>query len=321
VAAGVICNARGEILVARRFEHAHQGGRWEFPGGKLEPGEDVRAGLARELDEELGISLDSARPLIRVRHDYPDRAVLLDVWRVTGWQGRVHSREGQALRWLGADAFTGLLMPAADVPVVKALRLPDCYLVTPSPGSDRGVFLAALSASIDAGVELVSLRAKELPAASLVSLCRQAAGICRARGARLLINADPALLEASGADGIHLDSARLMATTSRPVPAGVWLGASCHDARQLTRAVRIDADFAVLSPVAATRSHARATPLGWQQFEALVEEVNLPVFALGGLGREQLESAWQHGGQGIAAMRGLWKGSVTGDQCPTAGRS
>ena len=312
MAAGVICNARGEILVARRFEHAHQGGRWEFPGGKLEPGEDVRAGLARELDEELGISLDSARPLIRVRHDYPDRAVLLDVWRVTGWQGRVHSREGQALRWLGADAFTGLLMPAADVPVVKALRLPDCYLVTPSPGSDRGVFLAALSASIDAGVELVSLRAKELPAASLVSLCRQAAGICRARGARLLINADPALLAASGADGIHLDSARLMATTSRPVPAGVWLGASCHDARQLTRAVRIDADFAVLSPVAATRSHTRATPLGWQQFEALVEEVNLPVFALGGLGREQLESAWQHGGQGIAAMRGLWKGSVAG---------
>ncbi len=321
MAAGVIYNARGEILVARRFEHAHQGGRWEFPGGKLEPGEDVRAGLARELDEELGISLDSARPLIRVRHDYPDRAVLLDVWRVTGWQGRVHSREGQALRWLGADAFTGLLMPAADVPVVKALRLPDCYLVTPSPGSDRGVFLAALSASIDAGVELVSLRAKELPAASLVSLCRQAAGICRARGARLLINADPALLAASGADGIHLDSARLMATTSRPVPAGVWLGASCHDARQLTRAVRIDADFAVLSPVAATRSHTRAIPLGWQQFEALVEEVNLPVFALGGLGREQLESAWQHGGQGIAAMRGLWKGSVTGDQCPTAGRS
>jgi 8-oxo-dGTP diphosphatase len=307
VAAGVLCNARGEILVARRFDHAHQGGLWEFPGGKLEPGEDARAGLARELDEELGISLESARPLIRVRHDYPDRGVLLDVWRVTGWRGRVQGREGQALRWLGADALTGLYMPAADVPVVKALRLPDCYLVTPSPGSDRGGFLAALSASVDAGIELVTLRAKELPAASLVSLCRQAAGICRARGARLLINADPALLDASGADGVHLDSTRLMAAKSRPVPAEVWLGASCHDARQLARAVRIEADFAVLSPVAATRSHAQATPLGWQQFEALVEEVNLPVFALGGMGREQLESAWRHGGQGIAAMRSLWK--------------
>ncbi len=312
MAAGVLRNARGEILLARRFDDAHQGGLWEFPGGKLEPGEDARAGLARELDEELGISLDSARPLIRVWHDYPDRRVLLDVWRVTAWRGRVHGREGQALRWLRADALTGLPMPAADVPVLKALRLPDCYLVTPSPGSDRGAFLAALSASIDAGVELVSLRAKELPAAELVSLCRQAASICRAGGARLLINADPALLDASGADGVHLDSARLMATQSRPIPAGAWLGASCHDARQLARAVRIEADFAVLSPLAATRSHPQASPLGWQQFQALVEEINLPVFALGGLAREQLESAWQHGGQGIAAMRGLWKGSVAG---------
>ncbi len=312
MAAGVLCNARGEILVARRFDHAHQGGRWEFPGGKLEPGEDARTGLARELEEELGIDLDSARPLIRVRHDYPDRGVLLDVWRVTAWQGRVHGREGQALRWLGADALTGLLMPAVDVPVVKALRLPDCYLITPSPGSDRDAFLAALSASVDAGAELVSLRAKELPAAELVSLCRQAGDICRARGARLLINADPALLDASGADGVHLDSARLMAAKSRPVPTGVWLGASCHDGRQLARAVRIEADFAVLSPVAATCSHPQATPLGWQQFEALVEQVNLPVFALGGMGREQRESAWQHGGQGIAAMRSLWKGSETG---------
>ncbi|MEE8286362.1 MAG: Nudix family hydrolase [Gammaproteobacteria bacterium] len=311
MAAGVLCNARGEILVTRRFDHVHQGGRWEFPGGKLESGEDPRSGLARELDEELGIDLESARPLIRVRHDYPDRGVLLDVWRVTAWQGRVRGREGQALRWLAADALTGLLMPAADVPVVKALRLPDCYLVTPSPGSDRGAFLAALSASVDAGIELVSLRAKELPTAELVSLCRQAGDICRARGARLLINADPSLLDASGADGVHLDSTRLMAAKSRPVPTGVWLGASCHDARQLARAVRIDADFAVLSPVAATRSHPQATPLGWQQFEALVEEVNLPVFALGGMGHGQRESAWAHGGQGIAAMRDLWKGSET----------
>ena len=312
MAAGVLGNARGEILVARRFEHAHQGGLWEFPGGKLEAGEDARAGLARELDEELGITLDSARPLIRVRHDYPDRGVFLDVWRVTGWQGRVRGREGQELRWLAADVLTGLPMPAADVPVVTALRLPDSYLITPSPGSDRGAFLAALSASIDAGVELVSLRAKELPIRELVSLSRQAAGICRAGGARLLINADPVLLDASGADGVHLDSARLMEVKSRPVPAGVWLGASCHDVRELARAVRIEADFAVLSPVAATPSHARAIPLGWRQFEALVGEVNLPVFALGGMGREQLESAWHHGGQGIAAMRGLWKGAAAG---------
>jgi 8-oxo-dGTP diphosphatase len=320
VAAGVLDNARREILVARRCDDAHQGGLWEFPGGKLESGENTRAGLARELAEELGITLDSARPLIRVRHDYPDRGVLLDVWRVTSWHGRVHGREGQELRWLAADALAGLPMPAADVPVVTALRLPDSYLVTPSPGTDPGAFLAALSASIDAGVELVALRAKELPPAELVSLSRQVADICRAGGARMLINGDPALLDASGADGVHLDSASLMAAKSRPIPAAAWLAASCHDARELDHAARIGVDFAVLSPVAATPTHAQALPLGWGRFQRLVERVNLPVFALGGMGSEHLGAAWNHGGQGIAAVRALWKGPATGGERPPSVR-
>jgi len=309
VAAGVLADARGEILVARRFEDAHQGGLWEFPGGKLESGEDAPTGLARELSEEIGIALESARPLIRVRHDYSDRDVLLDVWRVTGWRGRVHGREGQELRWLPVDGLAALPMPAADVPVVTALRLPDSYLVTPPPGENAEAFLAALSTSIDAGVKLVALRAKELPTGELLSLCRRVADVCHARGARLLVNADPALLDASGADGVHLDSGRLMAARSRPVPAGAWLAASCHDAGELDQAARIGVDFAVLSPVGATLSHPEAMPMGWPRFQQLVERVNLPVFALGGMELEQMPLAWEHGGQGIAALRGLWKGS------------
>lgn len=316
VAAGVLENARGEILVTRRFDHAHQGGLWEFPGGKLEPGEHVRTGLARELAEELGIILDAARPLIRVRHDYPDRDVLLDVWRVTAWHGRVHGREGQDLKWLAADALPGLPMPAADVPIVRAVRLPDRYLVTPSPGADIDGFLAALSASIDAGVRLVALRAKALPVADLASLSRRAAEVCHEGGARLLVNAGAELLEASHADGIHLDSVRLMATKARPVPAQALLAGSCHDSRELAHAARIGVDFAVLSPVAATASHAGALPLGWPRFRELVEAVNLPVFALGGMGPGDLGAAWEHGGQGIAAIRGLWKGAVSADRCP-----
>lgn len=305
-------NAGGEILVSRRFDHAHQGGLWEFPGGKLEPGEDARAGLTRELHEELGIEVEAARPLIRVRHDYPDRAVLLDVWRVSAWRGRVHGREGQELRWVGADALTELGMPAADVPVVAAVRLPHRYLITPAPGRDSRTFLAALDASLDAGVELVALRAKDLPRAALLSLSRQVAALCHARGARLLVNADPLLLAASGADGIHLDSARLMAAQSRPVPGHAWLAASCHDARELDQAARIGVDFAVLSPVAATRSHPRARPMGWARFQRLVESVNLPVYALGGMQESDLDAAWRHGAQGIAAQRALWRGTVDG---------
>ncbi len=312
MAAGVLADARGKILVARRFEDAHQGGLWEFPGGKLERGEGARAGLARELAEEIGITLDSARPLIRVHHDYADRDVLLDVWRVTAWQGRVHGREGQELQWLAVDGLAALPMPAADVPVVTALRLPDSYLVTPAPGNNVEGFLTALAASIDAGVTLVALRAKELPCGELLSLCRRAAKVCHAGGARLLVNADAELLEASGADGIHLDSRRLMATRSRPVPEGVWLAASCHDAQELDQAARIGADFAVLSPVGPTRSHPEAMPMGWPQFQQLVERVNLPVFALGGMAPAQIDAAWEYGGQGIAAVRALWKGSEAG---------
>ncbi len=312
MAAGVLADAQGKILVARRFQDAHQGGLWEFPGGKLEGGEGARAGLARELAEEIGITLDSARPLIRVHHDYGDRDVLLDVWRVTAWQGRVHGREGQELQWLAVDGLAALPMPAADKPVVTALRLPDSYLVTPPPGNSAEAFLSALSASIDAGVKLVALRAKQLPAPELLSLCRRAVQVCHAGGAHLLVNADPALLEASGADGIHLDSRRLMAARSRPVPAGAWLAASCHDARELDQAARVGADFAVLSPVGPTRSHPQAIPMGWPGFQQLVERVNVPVFALGGMAPEQMHSAWEHGGQGIAALRGLWKGSEAG---------
>ena len=313
MAAGVIGNALGEVLVARRPDDAHQGGLWEFPGGKLESGEQVLAGLSRELAEELGITVESARPLIRVCHDYADRGVLLDVWQVSAWHGHIHGREGQELRWLAVNALAELPMPAADVPVVTALRLPERYLITPSPGHDRQAFLAALGASIDAGVRLLALRAKALSSADLTTLSRRVAGICHAGGARMLVNGDPALLDASGADGVHLDSARLMAAKRRPVPAAALLAASCHDARELAQAARIGVDFAVLSPVAATPSHAKAPALGWRRFQQLVEQVNLPVFALGGLGSEHVGAAWDHGGQGIAAMRALWKGSVTAD--------
>lgn len=240
---------------------------------------------------------------------------------MTAWNGQVHGREGQELRWLGADALSELAMPAADVPVVTAVRLPHSYLVTPSPGNDPDAFLAALCASIDAGVELVVLRAKELAPCELVSLSRQAADVCHARGARMLINGDPALLGASGADGIHLDSARLLAAKARPIPARAWLAASCHDVRELEQAARIGADFAVLSPVGATPTHANALPIGWQRFQQLVERVNLPVFALGGMGLGDLAVAWEHGGQGIAAMRALWKGSTIADEgAPSLGR-
>lgn len=306
VAAAVLRNAAGEVLVTRRPEHAHQGGLWEFPGGKVEPGESPGAALARELREELGITPDDPQPLIHVNHDYPDRRVALEVWEVGHWQGRVIGREGQALRWVVPESLQALEFPAADVPIVTAVRLPDRYLITPDPGDDRDGFLAGLAASIEAGARLVQLRAKTLGEVELVDLARAAGAICHARGARLLVNASPRLARAAHADGVHLDTRRLLALERRPVPEDFWLAASCHDAGELAHARRMRVDFAVLGPVAATPGHPGVPALGWQRFQDLAIGANLPVYALGGMNQADLSRARQQGGRGIAAIRGLW---------------
>src|SRR5690554_8155475 len=88
VIAAVIRDDQNRILIAKRPDHVHQGGLWEFPGGKLEDSEQRFDGLVRELREELGIAVTHARPLLDIRHDYPDKSVRLDVWLVTGFDGQ-----------------------------------------------------------------------------------------------------------------------------------------------------------------------------------------------------------------------------------------
>ncbi len=124
VAVGVIVNSLGDILIARRASDAHQGGLWEFPGGKVEAGEGVREALARELHEELGIliELDSCRSLIEISHDYSDKVVLLDVWRVTQFRGEPEGREGQPLRWVSPQSLSDYAFPAANTAIVEAIQ-------------------------------------------------------------------------------------------------------------------------------------------------------------------------------------------------------
>jgi len=305
VMAAALRDAAGCVLIQRRPDGVHQGGLWEFPGGKLEPGETREAGLIRELDEELGIRARSLRPLIAVHHDYGDRRVLLDVWQVDAWDGEAHSREGQPLAWVALDGLDAYEFPAADRPVLRALRLPGCCLVTPPPGGDDGRWLQAMERAVDAGVRLVQVRAPGVAAARLHALAAGAVARCRGR-ARVLVNADPALALACGADGVHLNSERLWRLRERPLPADRLVGVSCHDAADLARAADLDADFALLGPVAATATHPTAVPLGWGGFAALCARARLPVYALGGMRAADVEDARRHGGQGIAAIRGLW---------------
>ena len=304
VAVGALRDLHGRILVARRPDGVHQGGLWEFPGGKVEPGEDVRAALKRELREELGIEVRAARPLIRIHHDYGDRHVLLDVHFVTGYDGVPDGLEGQPLRWLAPQAMDPAEFPAADRPIIDALRLPEALLITGAEPGDAPAFLARLQAALARGVRLVQLRAHGLDDAAYAALAVSALALCRDAGARLVLNRDAALAERIGADGIHVRGATLRRLEARPALALV--GASCHDADDLVRAAALGLDYAVLGPVLPTASHPGAVPLGWPRFAALADRAGLPVYALGGMQPSHLAESFAHGAQGIAAIRGLW---------------
>jgi 8-oxo-dGTP diphosphatase len=131
VVAGILEDEAGRILVAQRPAGKSFPGAWEFPGGKLMPGEARFAGLARELEEELGINVEAARPLILYTHRYPELQVNLDVWRVIRWGGHLHGREGQAFAWHHPEDLAGIDLLSADAPIIDAIQLPPVIFVTP----------------------------------------------------------------------------------------------------------------------------------------------------------------------------------------------
>ncbi len=305
VVAAAIRDAAGNILLAQRPAHKHQGGKWEFPGGKVESGEIPLQALSRELDEELGIQLQQAQPLIKIRHMYSELAVLLDVWEVTAFSGIAHGREGQSVAWFNAERLPALEFPPANYPIITAVRLPARCLITPEP-QDTADFLQQLAIRLQAGIRLVVFRAKLLAADDYVALAGEVIALAHGFGAKVMLNSSPLML--AQADGLHLTSTQLWRGGGGVFPRreGQWLSASCHDARELQRAADLGVDFAFLSPVLPTLSHPGAAHLGWESFAALVENVNFPVYALGGMTPDHVTNARQHGGQGIAAIRGVW---------------
>jgi len=322
VAVGVIRNSSGEVLLARRPDHVHQGGLWEFPGGKVEAGESLQQALARELKEELGIEIDNFRPLIQVRHEYADKNVLLDVCEVREFRGEPRGNEGQPLRWVAVNALGEPYypLPAANAPILKALHLPDQLMITGEFESWID-FESRLEQGLAKGIKLVQFRVAEEFDRELLEAARQ-------RGHRydtkLVVNTGFAKGEfldegfyaevADWADGVHLPTRQLMNLEQRPLRPHKILGASCHNVAELTQAERLDVDYAFLSPVLATASHSHATPLGWERFGELCTAVNVPIYALGGLSAEHITQAKTQGGQGIAAIMSLWEqGGSTND--------
>ncbi|SNC76420.1 8-oxo-dGTPase [Marinobacter sp. es.048] len=299
----------GRVLIARRPDHVHQGGLLEFPGGKVEPGESVQAALVREIAEETSLRVpeDSLEPVIGIRHDYGDKRVFLDVWETRAAEGEAKGCEGQPVEWLAPAQLRDEDFPAANRPIIRALRLPRQLAIT-GEASDPDQAVARLQTGLGiARPPLVVLRASTMSAQAYRDLAAKAVPVCEKAEAALIVHGGPEVFRTTpGARGLHLPWREAAGLSARPVPGSVWLGVSCHDRQEIDHASAIGADYVTLGPVQPTESHPGAPTLGWPAFADLVSAAGLPVFALGGLSPSDRQEARQRGGQGIAGIRFWW---------------
>ncbi len=122
VAAGILCDSSGRVLIAERLGDGPFHGMWEFPGGKIGADETAPEALLRELAEELGIEVTVCAPFMNLRHEYDDRTVTIEFFIVSAWNSEPVGREGQALRWVERDQLDSVALLPADEPVIAALR-------------------------------------------------------------------------------------------------------------------------------------------------------------------------------------------------------
>ncbi len=314
VAAAVLQRPDNSFLLAQRPPDKIWAGYWEFPGGKIEPGETPYHALVRELREELGIEVQTAYPWVTRIFTYPHATVRLNFFRVTAWRGELHPHEGQEFAWQPSPSLTlprgergqvsvSPLLPA-NAPILRALELPALYAISNVQELGEQEFMSRLEAALHKGLRLVQLREKDYSREALRELALKMLPLMRQHDARLLINADIELVREIGADGVQLTGAQLAELSVRPDVD--WCAASCHSAAELRRAEELGCDFALLSPVLPTQSHPGVPHLGWENFAMIAMGSSIPVYALGGLTHDDLQTAWQHGAHGISLLRQAW---------------
>lgn len=305
VAVGVIRDQQDRVLIAKRAAAQHQGGLWEFPGGKVESGESVLDALKREFKEEVALDIHDAKPLIQISHDYGDKSVLLDVYQSQLFSGSARGMEGQPVEWCPIDLLHEKAFPAANTPIIDAICLPAFIQI--SPDFYAGWLDDLQNCLSVSRASWLHIRCPSLVPEALMGLLQQARPMLDAFGCRVSVNTAPELFDITQIDGIHLSSQRLMSYEERPVPTHCWLSASCHNLAQLRHAEAIGVNYVFISPVLHTASHPADEPMGWERFKQLAQQCKVPCYALGGMLPSMIDESQRYGAQGVAAIRATWK--------------
>jgi 8-oxo-dGTP diphosphatase len=300
VAVGVLVRADGAVLLADRPAGKPYAGFWEFPGGKVEPGESIEQALARELGEELGVRVADSYPWTVMEYDYPHAYVRLHFRRVFEWSGTPRPAEGQCLRYLqpGTEAPAPLL-PAA-VPALRWIQLPAASLASPASCMQAAQAIAWIDAALARGARQIVWHEPRLGTADLEEALRHAHAAARAYGVRLLLDSrDRQRLAVpppqDDAGSCYLDAFALRAARVRP--PGAWVGAGVRVPGDLDQAAALGCDFAILETAGERDGGSDAA---WQCIAELGRAAPLPLFVPVPPGAASLRQARRLGAHGIA---------------------
>jgi len=326
VVAAVIQNNNKQLLIAKRPKNTHQGGLWEFSGGKVETNEVAIEALKRELKEELNITLDNnlhrIKPYIKIQHHYSDKSILLDIYHVNysddthnGWLAK--GNEGQEIRWVDLSNINDFAFPVANQKILKCLKAPQNIAILAPDFNAPVLSENTLNKFKQQGTDALLLRTPLYQDADYIKLYKQ----CKSQlsafregnnddKVRVFINRPSLAHILENGDGLHLTAENMMRLSKRSTCVDELLGlgekcllsASCHNEQELRKAESLSCDFALLSPVAETNSHSNAQPLGWQKFSEYTQSSHIPIFALGGMTPSDLSKAKEWGGFGIAGI-------------------
>jgi len=304
VVAAVLLRPDGQFLLTCRPGGKIYAGYWEFPGGKVEKDESLQHALVRELWEELGIQVRVAHPWLTRIFNYAHATVRLHFFRVLEWEGEFIARENQGLSWQFPHQVDVSPILPANGPILQSLSLPSIYAITCAAEMTIEHELQRIESGLKKGVRLFQIREKQMASVDLKEFSRHVIWLVHAYQGKVIINGDAELARCIGADGVHLSASQLMALSARPEPAYGICGASCHNAEELFAAEQLGFDYVLLGPVNPTLSHSEVAPLGWRKFATLIRDCAMPVYALGGLSREDGSIAQEMGAHGVAMMRG-----------------